>query len=449
MERVASLTDMNAYRTLVRDLRDFVRDRRAATAIIFALSLPALLGLAGLGIDVGVWYQARREMQTAADAAAIAAALEHVRGNEGAPLDAAALVEAERNGFDDDNGELDINNPPSTGAYTADTAAFEAIVTEPQRLYLASVVTDAEITVQVRGVATRQVLGEACVLALHPTVSGGVTFTGSTTANLINCIVAANSRANDAIEIGGNTDLTALSLWTPGGYDPHGNPGVYLQEEPMTHTWPLEDPYASLTIPAFVGCDATGFNDSPTDEQTLSPGVDGYYVLCDGLDVQGTLHLEPGTYYVDGGSFTANATAIIDCPNCTGDAGVTIVMTRAPGNPTSEIGQIDVNGSATVTLRAPTDETEHFAGILFYQDRRADAMVNPNRFNGGSTMSLEGGLYFPSQNLDFNGNNGVGAPTCTQIIASTVTFSGDSSIQNAGCDDSLSPANVYNVHLVE
>ncbi|OZB38244.1 MAG: hypothetical protein B7X48_13755 [Acidiphilium sp. 34-60-192] len=48
--------------------------RRAAVAIMVALSAPVLLGMAGLVTDVTYWYGSRQAMQLAADAGAMAAA---------------------------------------------------------------------------------------------------------------------------------------------------------------------------------------------------------------------------------------------------------------------------------------------------------------------------------------------------------------------------------------
>ncbi len=51
------------------------RDERGQTIILVALSLPLLLGFVGIATDVGALFKDKRTMQTAADAAAIAGAL--------------------------------------------------------------------------------------------------------------------------------------------------------------------------------------------------------------------------------------------------------------------------------------------------------------------------------------------------------------------------------------
>jgi Flp pilus assembly protein TadG len=55
----------------------FWRDRRGVVAIAVAVLLPVLIGFAGLGVEVGMWFWIQRQNQSAADAAAISAALEY------------------------------------------------------------------------------------------------------------------------------------------------------------------------------------------------------------------------------------------------------------------------------------------------------------------------------------------------------------------------------------
>src|ERR1044071_9499487 len=50
-----------------------LRDRSGATAVAVALALTAVLGFAGLGTEAAGWYYTKRNMQSAADAAAATA----------------------------------------------------------------------------------------------------------------------------------------------------------------------------------------------------------------------------------------------------------------------------------------------------------------------------------------------------------------------------------------
>ena len=54
--------------------RSIFSDGGGAVAVIFGLTATVLVAILGLGVDLGYWYRTDRELQDAADAAAIAAA---------------------------------------------------------------------------------------------------------------------------------------------------------------------------------------------------------------------------------------------------------------------------------------------------------------------------------------------------------------------------------------
>jgi hypothetical protein len=153
----------------------------------------------------------------------------------------------------------------------------------------------------------------------------------------------------------------------------------------------------------------------PNSTQALSPGC------YKGINIKGTATLSPGTYYIDGNSFSLGSQA-----NVTG-SGVTIVLTSstAASNPSS-IATLDMNGGATVQLTASTSGT--YAGILFYQDRRAPNS-GANTINGNASSKFQGAFYFPSQELDFSGTSGM-TTDCLQLVAYRLTFTGNTSISN-------------------
>src|SRR4051812_6243513 len=61
--------------------------RKGTVAVITAMTLPLLIGFTSLGVEVGHWYLAQRQMQGAADAGAISAAAQYIQdqiaGNTG------------------------------------------------------------------------------------------------------------------------------------------------------------------------------------------------------------------------------------------------------------------------------------------------------------------------------------------------------------------------------
>jgi Flp pilus assembly protein TadG len=74
----------------MRLLRRIAREQRGAIAITVGLLFPALLGFGVLAVDVGNWYVHKRELQTQADAAALAGAGSLKYPCDKSPISAAA-----------------------------------------------------------------------------------------------------------------------------------------------------------------------------------------------------------------------------------------------------------------------------------------------------------------------------------------------------------------------
>ena len=67
-------TSVASFRTVLRFLRLVINDRSGATALIYAVALPGLVGVTGVGVEISNWYMTKRSMQNAADSAVLAAA---------------------------------------------------------------------------------------------------------------------------------------------------------------------------------------------------------------------------------------------------------------------------------------------------------------------------------------------------------------------------------------
>ena len=78
-------------------------------------------------------------------------------------------------------------------------------------------------------------------------------------------------------------------------------------------------------------------------------------------------------------------------------------------------------------ITAPTSGT--FKGIAIYQDRRATDKSPGNNINGNSGSIIQGALYFPTQQLDYNGT-GTADAICTMFVARRVNFSGNNTTTN-------------------
>ena len=69
--------------------------------------------------------------------------------------------------------------------------------------------------------------------------------------------------------------------------------------------------------------------------------------------------------------------------------------------------------------------------ILFFEDRTVSwsGSSGNNTINGGSTLTLQGTLYFPTTNLTFAGTSSP-TGTYTILIADTIKFTGATTLNN-------------------
>jgi Flp pilus assembly protein TadG len=91
---------------LLHMLKRLWHGEQGVVAPIVAVSLTAFIGLVGAGVDLGMVYSARTELQNAVDAATLAATAELVRD-----LDGDDIVEANYSGAEDAAQEYAGNNP--------------------------------------------------------------------------------------------------------------------------------------------------------------------------------------------------------------------------------------------------------------------------------------------------------------------------------------------------
>lgn len=390
-------------------LTTLVRASGGSVAAIAAVALPVIVGFIGLGVDLGIWYVERRSLQTDADAAAFGAAIHYAGG--GNDFAAVALAEAQRNGFGGSPSDITVNHPPATGPNVGNAKAVEVIVRQPAELIFSQYFLGA-FEIKARSVAAAGRTGEFCVVGLERTASKAVELSGGANATL-GCGVAVNSQNPSALYMAGNSSLDASPISISGSYQLGSNTAI--TSAPESNMPPVEDPYDDLVAPAPGACDHIN---ADINGGTISPGV-----YCNGLTLKGTVQLDPGVYVIDGGGMSVNAGAIV-----TG-AGVTIILTDTSLS-SNGWGTVDINGSASVTLAAPS--TGPWAGVVFFQDRNAPT-TDVNKFNGGANLQLTGVLYFPSQELQFTGGSAVGGAVCTHLVARTVNFGGNAIVKN-DCD---------------
>jgi uncharacterized membrane protein len=175
-------------------------DTRGVTLVLVALTISALIGFAGLGVETGLWYTIKRQNQTAADFAALSGAYEIANGSAyyasatNSGICGLTARDAGRNDFSFQSftcpnsspactspttGQMCANNPPVLGPSAGDNNAVEVILAQQQSSFLASLFLPS-ITIDTRAVAKVNVSGVACSLSLDPSASSAVKFNGTT-----------------------------------------------------------------------------------------------------------------------------------------------------------------------------------------------------------------------------------------------------------------------------
>lgn len=405
-------------------LAALVADRSGAVAVPTAILLVVLLGFAGLGSEVASWYVARRTMQGAADTAAYSAAYAKAANATTAVYTAEATSVAGNYGYVDGTGGVTVavNSPPTQGTHTTDSTAVEVIITRPQPLAFSALFLRSSPTLVARAVAV--VGSTGCVLALDRGNVTDMSDNGITTINLNHCNLYINSVSNSALSLVGQATINANAAYISGNYSLSGQAALNTTQGTHTHAAFTNDPYADVQIPAYHGCDKTNYSISGGQTKTFTPGASGVFVFCNGLSLSGgsRVTVDAGIYVIDRGSLsiTGNSTLVGSAP------GVTFVLTSSTG---SNYASVSISGGSTVNIVAP--KTGPLAGLAFFQDRNAPTSGSDS-FAGGTTQNITGAIYFPSQNVTFNGGTATGGAVCTQLIANTITFNGNANF-NSNC----------------
>ncbi len=390
----------------------FATDIRGSIAIMAAMVFPILVGGMALGTEAGFWYLSQRRLQQTADLVAIAAVVQLRSGRTGGPMQEVARDIAARNGFQADHDTMTVNNPPLVGTRTGSGKAVEVTIVRSQKRYFTLIYDTEPVEIRARAVAEYVLGSNACLLALDSTADGAVTVAGSSEVIFEGCDVATNSNDAEAFRMsGGSVQLSTGCVHSVGGVETTSGLTLTGCSSPRTEVPVAIDPYSDIKNPEVVGNCADGnLSNVVVTPDTGHPLGIGSKHFCGGLTLSGAVSFAPGLYIVDGGVFKINASTLV-----TG-TGVTFYLTGG--------ASLSYNGGATIHLIAPSSGP--LAGLLFFADR--DDVGVAHKINGNSDSKLNGAIYMPSGDIDYNGNFS-GGGGCTQIVTRRVTFSGNSSLE--------------------
>lgn len=377
--------------------------------VVAALAIPVLIGFAGLGTEGGFMYVKHSQVQIATDAAALSGANAYLATSSSSVAAIEARAVAAQMGFVDGvNGvSVTVNSPPTSGSKSGSASATEVSISVSQKPLLISMFRSSNYTITGRTVSQTGATGNGCLLALNSTASGAISFGGSSVATLSSCNAYSNSNSSSSVTASGSSSLTASTVSTVGGIPAGAN---ITATTLLTGAAAIADPYSTLSAPSYTGCNYNNYSTHNT--VTLSPGV-----YCNGLSLgsHASATLSPGVYIIDRGTFDVGAQATASGTD------VTIILTSSTG---ADYARMSVGGGGSVSLKAPSTGT--YAGIAVYGDRNMPQGTSMS-LRGGSGQIIGGAVYLPKADLTYTGNTSASI-TCTQLIADTLAFSGNSSL---------------------
>ena len=320
--------------------------------VLLAIELVMIVGFLALAADVGFLFHSERHMQTAADAAATAGALNILDDTSTNPVTvdadtiAAAKAAASANGYTDgqDGVSVIVHTPPDNGYHMSNNYVAVTIA-KSDPLYFFRVFTgNNSTTVTARAVAGSPQPAKICMY-LGATSGTGLNLKGMATIEGPNgstgCGVYVNSSSSDAIynQDSGSTINTAV-LETPGGYSKNDTYPTPV----TTISGPITEPFSNVQEPTTADCTGT-YTESTISPATTQSGVSavingvlnnlgsvtcfsasnvtlqnvnlgtGIWLFENGLTLSGNVSVNGGTIFIASGTFNQdNANFSVTAP---------------------------------------------------------------------------------------------------------------------------------------
>jgi hypothetical protein len=387
-----------------------LKDESGQSLVIAAFCMTCLMGCVALAADVGLMLRAKRLLQTAADSAAIAGALEiNFAAMDGNTVTNAANLAAQKNGFTNgSNGvTITVNPTPTSGPHAGLPGYVEVIAAQSQPTFFMQVFGRSSMTVSARAVATNLSTTSGCVYTLG-TTGTDLSMTGNANIQITTCGIIDDSSSRNALSANGNVTLDAQSIGVVGGVRKTGN--VSISPTPVTGIVSTSDPLAFLPAPTVPKTCSADPGYSGTVTKTLTPGC------YNGLSASGNVNLTltSGLYIINGALNLGGNTTL------TG-ANVTLDL----------LGSSSFPGNTALNLTAPTSGT--YDGVVIYQPL---SNPNPISLNGNSGSTFQGIIYAPGSAVSLTGNSG--SSIYADFVAKSLSLVGNASFNDYSAINSSS-----------
>jgi len=415
-----------------------LNEQGSVLPIMTALLMMATTGGA-LAVDIARAYAVKSELQTAADSAALAAAimLPDVDAAKSAaatavqknvPGDRALLLSEDFEfGTWDAAGRLIRENGGAASAVRV-TVKFDESRGNGLTTLFAGIFGENTLNVAASAAAGKR--GVTCLIALDPS-GKGLELNGDAQLELQACGAQVNSTDDDAFKASDDTVLVSDGLCVSGGADMSN--GADISPAPTEYCPPQTDPMQALVMPDVGPCveEEKEYKDKTV---TLSAG----HVFCNGLKVSGNsrITLEPGLYIVHSGKFELQDDAVLE-----GD-GVTIMLY-------GEKAEFDIKDDAALHLTAPTEGP--LKGLAIIQSEGSD---KDNKWDSKAVSTITGVVYLPDGKFTSKVEaNITGTDACFVLIAAEIKIDGNAKmlidLSSTACRSTLPTAFSRSIALLD
>jgi Flp pilus assembly protein TadG len=394
----------------------FWQERRGAVAATFGLAVVPIMLALGAAVDYERAALTRSRLQQALDSAVLA----------GASQLPSQSVTVATNVFNSDAPTA--GSPALSVAFQSSATSFSGAATATLPTAFLGIAGINAVTVSASAAArfSTTVMVNPCIVTLgtNLTVStSSFTLNGAPNWNMTGCNIVSNTSMNCNGHGGGASASAAVGT-------------VSSCTNPVPHASAWVDSYGSYASKITTKCTSNGNGVSwiaggslPTDPDFLTISQSEYHV-CGDLNLSGAGTLPSALIVIENGSLNmannANVTATNTTFVLTGDNQHNHYITFPNGQ-----GQ-----GATLTVDAPTDSSNPWAGIAVFIDPALTQNVNntwgieweDDTWGPGASFFFDGVAYMPYTDLTIHGNTQSGANKCSLLVTHSFVADGTATI---------------------
>ncbi len=232
-------------------IRQNLRELRSSTSgnatLLVALGMPVLIGSSGLAVDTAQWYMWKREIQYAADQAALAGAWAASNPDISGTYITRARLEYTANLTK--TGAIDTVPNVTLANYNGGNQNSVVVTASASKvLPFSNFITGsaANVTAYAQASFTEGESYTACLIAVDDAASGAITIGGNASMTAA-CGMAALSTSDSAVIINGNPTVDPGWVVSAGGIDDWLS--THTDADIHEYTDGLVDPFANLNTP--------------------------------------------------------------------------------------------------------------------------------------------------------------------------------------------------------